>query len=277
MELRINKETLEIFEGNKITYSDLTHGERRKLLPILLQKPTRHTEEYYIINITSKELNFEIKALRERNGPASKDEVKISIQKYLKDINLVEIKQIESTFTLMNNSGSSIELFTLTILKRSMSLLDAFKDTVLKKNYLVSSSLLRLQLDNCLRFYASCLVTKPEEFAQSIFKGKRLNTLFDRKNIQLSDIYLNDELSKIYPKLKPLYEEVYGDIHSPEIQVSSKFRPRDSEESAYTNAIGPLDHNQPIYVWRKIIEEMRFITDVLNDMIQGLVNLKKLN
>src|SRR5690606_24875687 len=61
-----------------------------------------------------------------------------------------------------------LDLLAIAALNRSLSNSTAFTRLVRVKNYLVAASLVRLQLDTFLRFFASYLVRDPHEFAKSV-------------------------------------------------------------------------------------------------------------
>ena len=64
-----------------------------------------------------------------------------------------------------------LDLLATAVLKRSMSLCAGFTALVRTGNYTSAASLLRLQLDSCLRFYAAFIVEKPHEFAENVLAG----------------------------------------------------------------------------------------------------------
>lgn len=105
------------------------------------------------------------------------------------------------------------DLLAIAVLNRSMCILRAFCDLILAENFIVAAPLVRLQLDNCLRFSAGWLVDDPHQFALSVLEGKRIDRLRDRRGKLMTDRYLVDTLSQREPRLRSLYDATSGYIH----------------------------------------------------------------
>lgn len=101
----------------------------------------------------------------------------------------------------------------LAILNRSLELLDGFVLLAKSNNYGCCMSLLRMQLDNILRFYGVMHTKDIHETANAIFNGVKLNTLKDSFGKRLRDGYLVDLLSKENPWVKNVYDLTSGYIH----------------------------------------------------------------
>lgn len=106
-----------------------------------------------------------------------------------------------------------LDLYAIGMLHRSQALIDGFCDLVEDKNLLCAAPLIRLQLDNALRFYASFIVSDPHKFANEILKGESVRNLKDKDNQKMYDSYLVDKLSAEHAFVKPLYEQTCGFVH----------------------------------------------------------------
>lgn len=76
----------------------------------------------------------------------------------------------------------SLDLLAAAALKRSMAHHKALGYLIRERNYLCAASLVRLQLDSCLRFHAAWLVDDPHAFAENVFKGTAIRKMKDRVN-----------------------------------------------------------------------------------------------
>ncbi len=106
------------------------------------------------------------------------------------------------------------DLLAVATLNRSMCLLKGFCDLIVSENFVAAAPLVRLQLDNCLRFFAGWLVSDPHEFAYQILGGKQIRNLFDRDGNKMTDRYLVEKFSeKEDARFLTLYIQTSGYVH----------------------------------------------------------------
>ena len=98
-------------------------------------------------------------------------------------------------------------------LKRTLALSDGFRGHIRNRNFTCAAALSRLQLDTALRLYAGSLYGNTEEYAEAVFQGKRVDKLKDKRGRKLSDSYLADKLSELYPWVKRVYENLCEFVH----------------------------------------------------------------
>ena len=98
---------------------------------------------------------------------------------------------------------------------RSLSLTRGFCSLLEQRNFIAAAPLVRLALDNCLRFYAAYLVSDPHKFAFAVMGGTPVNKLSSRDGKRLTDRYLVQKLSEEirWLKVKDLYEHSSGYVH----------------------------------------------------------------
>ena len=109
-----------------------------------------------------------------------------------------------------------VDLLAIAVLHRSQALIEGFCKMVEDRNFDCAAPLIRLQLDNCLRFYASFIVKDPHGFAMEVIGGKHIRKLKDRDGINMTDAHLVEKLSNEkseYSFIKRLYEDTSGFIH----------------------------------------------------------------
>jgi hypothetical protein len=97
--------------------------------------------------------------------------------------------------------------------QRSVNLIDGFAGLVEQGNHTCAVPLLRLQLDNAMRFLSLGLVKDPGEIVLALLSDKPLHKLKSRTGHQLRDRFLLDELSKHYPWAKSAYAKTSGWVH----------------------------------------------------------------
>ena len=111
-----------------------------------------------------------------------------------------------------NHGISHIAHYTASIVTRSISLIKSFELLFHNKLYSTAISLIRLQIDNCLRLYAMTLCD-PEYLLYEITKGNSVRKLNDRDGKKMTDAYLVSKIDEFMPSFKALYEEISGFIH----------------------------------------------------------------
>jgi len=84
---------------------------------------------------------------------------------------------------------------------------------------IAAAPLLRCQLDNGLRFFASTLVSDPHEFAHGIANGIPVRKMRDRQEKPMQDAYLVERLTLEVPWVKTLYDQASGYVHLSEQHV----------------------------------------------------------
>jgi hypothetical protein len=98
-------------------------------------------------------------------------------------------------------------------LKRTLALSGGFRRHIRDRNFTCAAALLRLQLDTALRLFAGSLFNKPEEYADALIQGKRIDRLKDKYGKRLTDSYLADKLSEPYPWVKQVYVDLCDFVH----------------------------------------------------------------
>jgi hypothetical protein len=107
----------------------------------------------------------------------------------------------------------TLDILAIAVLNRSACLLTGFCDLIDHRNFVAAAPLLRLQLDNLLRFHGAWLVEDPHKFSQEVLKGTHIRNLRDRDGSLMTDCHLVNKLSEQYPVMKSVYEHTSGYIH----------------------------------------------------------------
>ena len=112
-----------------------------------------------------------------------------------------------------------LDIHAMAVIDRSLALLRGFCDLVEAKNMIAAAPLLRCQLDNGLRFFASNLVKDPHEFSGDILKGIPVRKMKDRHGRPMQDAYLVEQLTAHVPWAKSLYDQASGYVHFSEQHI----------------------------------------------------------
>jgi len=112
-----------------------------------------------------------------------------------------------------NGHLHTMDLYTSAIINRAISLMSGFITLSSENNYISSVALIRIQLDNCIRFYASTLVADYDKFFLEYLKGKHIRNLKDTSGNKMTDTYLISNLDKLFPGVQKLYNNSSGYIH----------------------------------------------------------------
>lgn len=117
-----------------------------------------------------------------------------------------KIYEIEKGITKINH-------YIMSIANRAIFLNRGFVTLAESNNYQTAISLMRLQLDNCLRLYAMSLYNNSGEFYKKVIGGEQIRKLKDRDGNKMTDSYLVTKIDKIFPQFKSMYEKLSGHIH----------------------------------------------------------------
>lgn len=119
----------------------------------------------------------------------------------------------KNIFALSNGKLFPCDALYLSVLNRSLELFDGF--LLLAKNgmYGCSMAVLRLQLNNILRFHGVLLTEDPHETSNGIYNGTPLYKIKDKRGKQLKDYYLVECLSKDYAWISRAYKLCSGYAH----------------------------------------------------------------
>jgi len=138
------------------------------------------------------------------------------LNELLSEISDFENEFIKSSGRIMKAGNSKLfvlDFLALSINNRAISLIKGFVTMAKDDNYLTAVSLVRLQLDNALRFFASTLVENSNDFAEHFIDGKAIRDYSDINGKKLTDNYLAKKLEEYFPGVKEIYDKTCGYIH----------------------------------------------------------------
>ncbi|MCZ7556006.1 MAG: hypothetical protein M5R41_06345 [Bacteroidia bacterium] len=198
-----------------------------------------------------------------------------SLLQNLENVEQVLKKSYQQLMEIMSKSGCHMDFYTIGTVKRSLSLANAFILLIRNQNYFVPSALLRLQIDNCLRYHATYLVADPNIFAEAIMNGERIDHYRDRTNHKMRDGYLVDSLSDKYPWVRLLYDEACKDVHLSDKHLLSIFSSTDQQSFTARIEVSPFDRYIDFDEWKHLIDDFTMITVLLNTLVEGWIREKR--
>jgi hypothetical protein len=172
------------------------------------------------------------------------------------DAGMAHMQSCEGLFT-------GKDLVTSMMLNRSVNLLDGFAVMIERKNLVTAGPLVRIQLDNCLRFFALTLVENPNRVAERVIFGERLNALHARDGKQLSDAYLTKKFSKRFPWCRKLYNDGSGEVHLSQRHFGHAFKVKNKQQGVLGVKIGVGDENVPEEAYVRTVQTFAEITRTL--------------
>jgi hypothetical protein len=124
-----------------------------------------------------------------------------------------------------------LDLMGISVSKRSMSLIRGFTEMIRQENFICAAPLLRMQLDNSLRFYASFLVEDPHDLARQFAEGKLIKDFKEKgTNQRFSDHLLVQRLAEHHPWITEVYKKACGYVHLSDLHLFNTLGKKDEEK-----------------------------------------------
>lgn len=114
-----------------------------------------------------------------------------------------------------------MDIMALAVINRSLSISAGISSMIEQGNLLCAASLIRLQIDSSLRFFASTLVEDADNFCKEVFEGKHIRKMKDKCGKSMTDSYLVEKISERFPWVESAYEATSGFIHFSEKHIFS--------------------------------------------------------
>ena len=153
------------------------------------------------------------------------------------------------------------DLLALAVLNRYLDLLQGFCLLMRVENYLAAAPLVRLQLDNLLRFNALWLVSDPHAFAMEVMKGTPIRELKCKQGKKMSDNFLVKELQKSKPWVENVYKQSSGFVHLSEKHILSLLNDEIESGDKIEISIGRSGEKVPIEMKIQAISVFNEITN----------------
>lgn len=168
-----------------------------------------------------------------------------------------------------------VDMLSTAVTHRAMCLVSGFCDMIEKKNFICAAPLVRLMLDNLLRFYAVWLVDKPHDFATEVLRGMEVRKIKDRDSKKMTDKYLVDKLTKEYPWIRNLYREASGYIHLSSKHYFNTLKTFNDKNGTFTFAIGENDTCIREKFYTEAVDAMLEISTAVMRYLHGWAHTKE--
>lgn len=122
-------------------------------------------------------------------------------------------KQGQELFNACNAELFPCDALAFSVLERSLNLLQGFNLLLSHGGYTTGVGLLRMQLDNVLRFHGVVMSANPHDVANKIFHGVQLRTIKDRAGKRMTDARLVELLAIRNPWVNHIYDIACSYIH----------------------------------------------------------------
>lgn len=167
------------------------------------------------------------------------------------------------------------DLLAYATLKRSMDIIQGFTLLIKNENFNCAAPLLRMQIDNLLRFFALTLVEKPHDLVLDVMDGKELRKIKDKNGKKMMDHYLIQKIEPAFPWLPKAYKATCGYIHLSEKHLFSVLGQGDGGDRSFRITCGPNDSSITDENRLEAIEAMTAATSGVLELIHGWAHRKE--
>jgi len=164
-----------------------------------------------------------------------------------------------------------MDLLATAVLNRSIRLVQGFADQI-RTNFLCAAPLVRLQLDNLLRFNGARFVDSLNDFVIEILRGTPIRKIKDRTGQFMNDAYLLKKAAAEYPELEAIYERGCGYIHLCELHMLHTAQVTGDMEIELSVALEDDEIKDEHRV--SAIDAMIRVTDLVLNVVAGWVATK---
>src|ERR1039458_4375479 len=199
----------------------------------------------------------------------------------LKDLRASEPLHLKVGLRMMKAADGAVfpvDMLAWAALNRSANLVPAFASLIEARNLIAAAPLLRLQIDNCLRFHSVYIVGKPHDFAGAVLKGEQVRKMKDSKGKFMTDRHLVECVAKDFPWIPRVYEKTSGYVHLSDAPIASVFSetPREKLDKGICEiAIGPGDKFTQPALYEEAVEAFIAATKALFHYLVGWVETKE--
>jgi hypothetical protein len=169
----------------------------------------------------------------------------IQLLEDLEKLNDAHLEQGEAIMKAFGGAVYAFDLLSFAVLNRSMLLTSGFITLMRKDNFVAATPLIRIQLDNFLRYAAGWLVSDPHGFAVKILSGEHIRNIKTKEGKRMTDCFLVDEFSKEYKWIKSVYKNTSGYIHLSDKHMFINITELDSKQRTTTSKISDKDDHIP--------------------------------
>ena len=183
------------------------------------------------------------------------DKLLLDNKQELEDLNKVLIEIATGIIKAGNFTAHNLDFYILSIINRTIALNKAFVLLLENENSLTAISIVRLQLDNAIRLYATKVVENGEDFLSHFLEGKPINK-YKVNDQKLTDNFLVTELNKEVPGSRDLYNYLCDYVHFSHKHFDATKEKPINEHALFRVAIGNfevLDDSQKVTFYENMV------------------------
>jgi hypothetical protein len=195
-------------------------------------------------------------------------EAEVSILGAIQGLRNMKKEHLEMGKYMLKDDFFPLDFLAVAALNRSLCLIQGFCSLLEARNMVAAAPLLRMQLDNCLRFSAAWLVQEPHQFAMAVLQGTPIRKLKDKDGKILHDKYLVEKLTAEYPWVKAVYESSSGYVHLSEKHIFNCLTVL-KEDGEFQMKITDEDSFVPGALYLEAIEAFKEATNTLLKFAHG--------
>jgi len=162
-----------------------------------------------------------------------------------------------------------LDLLATAVMDRGLSLIYGFTSQIRANNFTCAAPLVRMHLDNVLRFYAAYISDDCHEFTMKVFEGFHIRNLKDKDGNKMTDKYLVEKLSKEHSWMTEVYEKTSGYVHLSNTHIFNSSRLKDFKERTIAFSISKQDRWLTVAEKLEAINCMLEISQILFDYLSG--------
>lgn len=180
-----------------------------------------------------------------------------------------------------HNEILTFDVYAISVFNRSCTLTSGFRSLIEIRSFSSAAALLRLQLDNILRFYALLLAANPHEFLKNVFEGGQISKFTDRSGVRMTDKHLVTTVSSDLPWIGTVYEKCSGYVHFSSNHFYSAMKKDESRRESDEHlpvvlAVGPAEDFISDRDYTELTETFIAATDALAGLIPIFVDFVRL-
>ena len=174
---------------------------------------------------------------------------------------------VEFQNTFYNNTDYFF--FMSSAINRAMNINRGFTTLTKDDNYSCAIPLMRLMLDNCMRFWGISLVDDKHDYIRVWGSGEKISTIKDRNGKKLTDKHLSECFALLYRGVDKTYNDACAFVHFSEQNLYITAKVDKQKERRVDLRIDGYDHF-PETTKNNIDKWMLYLNNVLIDTIRTI-------
>lgn len=174
---------------------------------------------------------------------------------------------VEFQNTFYNNTDYFF--FMSSAINRAMNINRGFTTLTKDDNYSCAIPLMRLMIDNCMRFWGISLVDDRHDYIRVWGSGEKISTIKDRNGKKLTDKHLSECFALLYRGVDKTYNDACAFVHFSEQNLYITGKVDKQKERRVDLRIDGYDHF-PETTKNNIDKWMLYLNNVLIDTIRTI-------